>query len=305
MAVCSCDTGVTAFGLTDCYGKPDYVVGFGFINMKSDGVNYNTISGSSNVSQSIWEGLLWNNDPKQRLNLLKNVKEVTDEREDATTETIDEIDYFIRDGKRMVSFSVVGAPDLLKTVVEGIRCGNYGFFTITASGQIGGWKATTNASSLRPIAIEKGTLQTKVIQATKSTQKRVMVMFQVAESFDDGTYGFIPSENIGADLIGTNALLSGLIVGAPVIAATSVTVHVDWELNGSTTVLPLEGLDTIAYWSLYNETTSATVTITAVTETAAGTYQLTYAAQTALNVIRISRGAAAPFTFDSFTYVAV
>jgi hypothetical protein len=302
MAVCSCDTGVTAFGLTDCYGKPDYPVGFGFTYLKSDGVNYNTISPT--ISQNTWEGLLWNDDPKQRLNVLKNVKEVVDERDDSEVESIDNIDYVIRDGKRMVTFSVIGAPSALKTAIEGIRCGNFGFFVLTASGQIGGWKPAFNSFSLRPIPIEKGTLQVKEIAPTKSTQKRTQVMFQVAESFDDGNYGFIPSEDISADLIGTNALLQGY-TGAPTIAATKVTFSINWSLNGSTTPLPLEGLDTTSYFRLYNQTTSAVVTVASVAEVSPGVYELGFTAQTALDVIRVERGLTAPFTFNDFTFVAV
>ena len=97
--LCSCDTGANGFGLIDCYGEPDRVVAYGFQQLK-DGATENYLSAT--LLQAGWDGALYNKNGAVRISVLRNAKQVTDEREDPVTETIDTVDYIIRDGKRMI-----------------------------------------------------------------------------------------------------------------------------------------------------------------------------------------------------------
>ena len=292
MAVCNCNDGVLGFGTATCVGLASRAVGFGFRKNKSYG-SYNAIDGSSDTTQAAWETFLFTSDADVRMNVLRNVKTVVDERADPDFEELDGVSYVVAEGQRYISFEVIGTPSKLKTIVEGLRCGEYGFTMITADNQLAGWKV---AEDLRGIPVEKGTLYTKIIPATRTTKTKLMVKFMVAESFDDGDMGYIPADMISADLLGTNPQVEA-IVEAGIATATTATVTVDYYANDSTTPQDYVGAD-VGDFTLYNVTTDLAVTVT-VTEPTDGNYVLTFVAQTAADVLELRDKNASPITFTT------
>ena len=295
MAVCNCNDGVLGFGLATCVGLAGRAVGFGFRKNKNAGV-YNVINGATVVSQPIWEALLYNSDADVRMNVLKNVKTVTDERADPDFEELDGVSYVVAEGQRYISFEVIGTPSKLKTIVEGLRCGEYGFTMITADNQLAGWKV---ANELRGIPVEKGTLYTKIIPATRTTKTKLMVKFMVAESFDDGDMGYIPADQVTADLLATNAQIQASLDSATVASATTITVDVDYYANDSTTPQEYVGAD-VNDFVLFNVTTDAAVVVV-VTEPTDGSYLLTFAAQTTSDVLELRDANGSPIAFTTET----
>lgn len=299
---CTCGTGVDGFGFIDCYGKPSRVVGIGFQQLKS-GSTENYILAP--LSQSVWEGWLYNKDGSLRISVLNNLTEYTSERDDAITETIDDIDYYLKDGKKMVSFTVVGAPYKLKAFVEGLRCSKNGFYGLSESNQVLGRRSATNTLHILPIPIQKGTLTSKMIDATNATFSKMMVSFQLDERYDDSEFVYYNAP-ADVDLLGTEALIQAN-ASATVDSATAITVTLAWSLSGAVgaALEPLTNFDTASFFSLYNETTAASVTISGITESPAGSYELTFVAQTTADVLTLSPSATSPFTFDALTLTAL
>ena len=305
--LCACDTGVNGFGVIDCYGKPDRNVGLAFQSLKSGG-SLNNISAP--VNQGDWEALLYTKDATQRLSLLNDVKTYTSERDDAVTETIDTIDYYISEGKKMVSFELIGVPVKLKAFIESLRCQKSGFYGVTASGQLLGIKRSIGSEDeLFPISIQSGTITAKVIDKTKETLGKMMVTFQIDENVNDADIVFIPSTEITADLIDTESMIQATATtsGTTTTLATTQEVQLNFSLSGvisGTGSEPLEGFTNTANFEIYNETTLATVAVNGVSEssTVPGLYTISWVTpQTTSDLITFSASNAAPFNFAAFT----
>jgi hypothetical protein len=305
--LCSCDTGVNGFGVIDCYGAPDRVVGLAFQSLKSGGFN-NVITAP--LSQSDWEGLLWNKDGEQRLSLLSDVKAYVSERDDAVTETIDTIDYFISEGKKMVSFQIIGSPYKLKEYVDSLRCQRSGFYGISASGQVLGRSKSTGAQDeIFSIPVQQGTIYSKMIDKTKETLAKMQVTFQIDENFNDADLVFIPVDEVTADLFDTEALIQGTAVsaGTSTTTTTSQDVQLNFSLSGQISANgqePLEAFTQTLTWEAYNNTTLAALSLVGVSESSVtpGLYTITWTvAQTTADVIKFSASSTAPFNFVAFT----
>lgn len=296
---CTCESGVNGFGFIDCFGKPARVVGLGFQSLKSGSAdNYL----QAPVAQANWEGSLWNKTGSLRISVLNNVKEYTSERADAITETIDEIALYLKDGQKMISFSVLGAPYKLKEYVDSLRCGTNGFYGIGEGNQLLGRRRDL-AKQLGLIPIQKGTITSKMVDATNTTFSKMIVTFMVDERFDDSEFVYMPSAEIEADLEYTNALIQADAV-ATVASATTISVEMKWSASGVVAAAglePLENFDTASFFELYNNDTSSAVTISSVTESPAGTYELTFAAQTTGDELILNAGTLAPFNFTEIT----
>lgn len=296
MAVCNCNDGVLGFGTATCVGLASRAVGFGFQKTKSAGV-YNDFS-STPLTQALWEAALWSTDQDERLSVLRNVKTVVDERADPDFEELDGVSYVVAEGQRYISFEVIGAPSKLKTIVEGLRCGEYSFYMITADEQLAGWNYTEDGA-LRGIPVEKGTLYTKIIPATRTTKTKLMVKFMVAESFDDGDMGYIPANEVTADLLGTNSQVEVNTDQAGVASATTITLDLDYYANDSLIPQDYVGADSTDF-VLYNVTTDAAVAV-AVTEPTDGSYVLTFVAQTTSDALELRDANGSPISFTTVT----
>jgi hypothetical protein len=287
-ANCTCDTGVFPFGFLGCDPKAARPVGLAIGLMKSNATTFNTLA--SPMNQATWEGLVWSTNEKTRLNILNKLTMFVDERADQNVQTIDQIDYTISEGSRVVTFTMVGAPDKIKRYVDGLNCDNYGFGIITENAELGGWKYSETASNLKLIPIQKGTVKTKVMQPTLEAVAMVQISFVVDRSFNDADYGFIAASNVTADVLGTNGMINTITTGGTMTVNTTVPVSLAYPLSATVGSRPLEGVTTIAWWRVYNNDTTSAVTITAIDEPTPGNYELTIAAQTAGDILVVSNG---------------
>lgn len=306
--LCSCDTGANGFGLIDCYGEPDRVVAYGFQQLKDGGLE-NLFQ--SPLSDADWKSALYNKSGAVRISVLRNAKQVTDEREDPVTETIDTVDYIIRDGKRMITFSVVGVPSKIIAYINSLRCQNIGFYGISAANQLLGRNKGIIDDTLYPIPVEKGTIYAKEMPKTTDSFQKVMVTFQVAENYDDSQNAYFPSDVVDADLLDTPVMIQANVItgGATTTTATTQEIRLNFALSGQVGVNePLENFGGVTgNIDIYNETTAAVVATATFVEsvTTPGLYTVGFTSQTTNDVLRFSAGATAPFNFVSFTKTAL
>lgn len=309
MSVCTCSTGATGMQVLDCFGLPDRITGIGFVDIMSDSTTFNslTYSAASPMTLANWTAKLYTKDEKQRISVLNDIKVYARETADAVTEEIDTIPQFIRDGDQMVTFELIGAPAAIKAAIETLRCRTVGYYGLTASNQIVGYKY--NDSELRPIPIEKGTLTVKTMDRTNDTVSRVMVSFMVKQSYNAANTGFIPSTAIQPELSAVPGMIQATTTttGTATTTATTQEISLSWSLSGSAALGSQEalvGFDTTTFWSIYNEDTAAAVTVSTCVENPDGTYTLGFTAQTTGDVLTFSATNTAPFNFTSFTKTA-
>lgn len=296
MAACSCTGDTSPFGYSNCVSIAQRAVGFGFQYLKNDAGSLNSMSGT--VAQADWEAALYSNDPSVRIELLKNVKTVVDERADPEFEELDGISYVTAEGQRYISFEVIGAPNKLKTYIDGLNCKDGGFYMVSAGNELVG---DLVSGDVYPIPYEKGTLYTKIIPATRTTQQKLMVKFMVAESFDDADMGFIPASDITADLKATTAQIDVTFATAPAVASsTTITCALEYTLNNSATPQPYVGAGA-GDFDLYNVTTASSVAVTPTEPVTDGTYVLTFVAQTTSDVLELRDADGSPISFTTVT----
>jgi hypothetical protein len=294
----------------DCFGQPDRITGIAFVDLMLDSTTANSIqvTEASPLTLVGWTGRLYNKDEKQRFSVLNDIKVYARETADAVTEEIDTIPLFIRDGDQLVTFELIGAPAAIKAAIETLRCRTVGYYGLTASNQLVGYKVSD--TSLQPIPIEKGTLSVKTMDRTNNTVSRVMVSFMVKQSYNAANTGFIPSTAITPELSAVPGMIqaTATTTGSNTTTATTQLIKLTWALSGSAALGSQEalvGFDTTTFWSIYNEDTAAAVTVSTVVENPDGSYTLGFSAQTTGDVLTFSAPNAAPFNFTSFTKLAL
>jgi hypothetical protein len=309
MSVCTCSTGATGMQVLDCFGQPDRITGIAFVDLMLDSTTANSIQVTEALPLTLigWTGRLYNKDEKQRFSVLNDIKVYARETADDVTEEIDTIPLFIRDGNQMVTFELIGAPAAIKAAIETLRCRTVGYYGLTASNQLVGYKVSD--TSLQPIPIEKGTLSVKTMDRTNNTVSRVMVSFMVKQSYNAANTGFIPSTAIVPELSAVPGMIQATTTttGTATTSTTTQVVSLTWSLSGSAasgTQEALVGFDTTTFWSIFNEDTALAVTVATCVENPDGTYTLGFTAQTTGDVLRFSATNTAPFNFTPFTKTA-
>ena len=102
---CNCTDGTKDWGLSSCFNKFGYPLGYAFQKLKDSTGADNGLTGTeaAPLTQTAWEdSYLYVVDQSIRVNVLSNVKAVTDEREDPNTEDIDGVEFFVSEGTRKI-----------------------------------------------------------------------------------------------------------------------------------------------------------------------------------------------------------
>lgn len=186
----------------------------------------------------------------------------------------------VRDGFKNFTGYIVQAPRELVGQLKKIACSDMGAYIIDKSGNLMGYKGSST-SVLRPILIDKNTLDVQFVEATDSEVSMIMIQFQWKQSMLDENIKLVPADEMDygcADLYG---LLD--VCGTPV-PSSATEFSVTLTTNYGTNVTGLVAGD----FTLTNETTSASVTPTSVTDAGSGVYNFVIPAQTTGDVLELT-----------------
>ena len=193
---------------------------------------------------------------------------------------------FLRQGKRSFA-GELWADDSTPTLLgklQNNRCVDFGVYIIDINGNLVGSKVGTK---LYPIAVDNPSFNPTFTFATDSTTQKIMLGFDFDRLFDESTMYMITPTEAGLNFNDLTGLIDVNLIDLTVVA-TSVTF--DAVLDYGTALNPIKFSGAIsADFSLYNNTTSATVSVTAVENLPLeGNYTLTYIAQTAADSLTLS-----------------
>ena len=193
---------------------------------------------------------------------------------------------FLRQGKRSFA-GELWADDSTPTLLgklQNNRCVDFGVYIIDINGNLVGSKVGTK---LYPIAVDNPSFNPTFTFATDSTTQKIMLGFDFDRLFDESTMYMITPTEAGLNFNDLTGLIDVNLIDLTVVA-TSVTF--DAVLDYGTALNPIKFSGAIsADFSLYNNTTSATVSVTAVENLPLeGNYTLTYIAQTAGDSLTLS-----------------
>jgi hypothetical protein len=186
--------------------------------------------------------------------------------------------YKIKDGIRSYAFELVdknASVRLLENLTK-FGCSDMVYFVVDIEGKIEGWKSAGTSTDLHGFPMSNSTWNAILTYATDTTVQKLMVSFDQSQYFNDGSIYYLTPNDLGYSATELKGLVSATAtVGT--ITATGVTATIK---KGSTdavsTGVAIVGL-LIGNFQIINQTTGLPITITAVNETSAGVYAISYA----------------------------
>lgn len=185
----------------------------------------------------------------------------------------------VRDGFKNFTGYIVQAPRELVGQLKLIACSDMGAYIIDKSGNLMGYKGSTT-SVMRPILIDKNTLDVQFVEATDSEVAMIMISFQWKQSMLDENIKLIPADEMDygcADLYG---LLD--VCGTPT-PSSATEFAVTLTTNYGTKVTGLVAGD----FTLTNESTPSVITPVSVTDAGNGVYNFVIPSQVAGDVLSL------------------
>jgi len=186
----------------------------------------------------------------------------------------------IRNGKRSFTGMIVDkdATPEFNGQLQTVNCVPTGFIAADVDGNgIGNYNADTNF--LSPIPIDDGSWDSVWNWVTDSEPQHILVQFDWARNFNDKNLKMVTvTEAGGQDFTKLEGLID--VVFSNVVATFStLNTVLDAKFIYGTAPNPIiyKGADLVTDWSIFNNTTLATVAIDSVTELPDGTYDFGHA----------------------------
>ena len=290
MAVCKCDTGIVNSGIPSCVSGFGRIAKLFFVyQVATDGTS-NAIPCSQTIDEAYLTSKLNEADPSKRWYPTDKISNVTEVRNDPTTETIDNIDSIVEQGSRTFNGFFVGkaasTPTYLK-FLKSVQCPSVMYFGIDVNGTIVGVETLlSGAAALTGINIQPQTLNSRPVPATATTLAKNEITFSVDSLVQDETIAYISADQITADLLNANGLIDVTLIEGAAATVGTANVLASFIYGSLCNKEKFEGA-TGADFLINNVTTSSVVTVTGATEASGGNYELTFAAQTAGDVLNI------------------
>mgnify|MGYP003402917722 FL=1 len=283
--ICSCETVMGNTGLPSCYKALTLASGIFMTPTYANDGTKNVITTSVAVDDAFITAKINNADQSKRWFPLQKLNAVTSERAEPTFDTrSDGGQAFVKQGIRNFAFEVWEGGARFKKQLDKGRCREFSFFIIN-EGRIIGLDLTDEQLELAPIRIAKDSLVVNYLFATDTTVEKVGVSFQFDQRENDGNLSYVEVAD-DADLTGYRGLLD-IHSTVPLNTLTTVTLNLFNKYGAANNKNVLSGLIDTDF-ALYNVTDSLAVTVVSSVESPDGTYLITFAAQTANDVLRIT-----------------
>lgn len=286
MAACNCDITLNNTGTPSC--TPIMGVGVKpiMVPLTADDGTANVITIASYTgSQVEWDARTENLDRSKRYYPLPEFKNVEDVKGDTIFETFnDTSNLFVQEGTRTYTGILPNqAPTLLGNLKDA-KCTKFGLFIIDDCGNLIG-NISSDGLSLEPVPVDQNTWNPILIKSTDTTVQKIQLSFEFSRLTKDEDLRIIKASDSEISLIGLDGLVD-LEASFAGITATGAFATVSYD-RGEAAKIPFEGvIDT--EWVLFNKDTQAVVAVATAVETPAGTYEVTYVAQGAGDIMQLS-----------------
>jgi len=296
MNACNCNGTLGNTGYTDC--KPVFKVAKKLIivpTYKADGTeNRISLANNTGLTSSAVTALLNHVDKLQRWYPTASLSAVSSTRAESTYKTDSNGQkYFIKQGVRSFTAEMIGFGAEYKEQLEKARCTSFSVYIVDLNGAIRGIKKKVDDGYLYPIKIDEGSMNVELMFAESDSIEMLKLSFDWEQNEDDSLLRVIEANEFEADLLTIRGLLDvKMVVGA--ITSTSVTFTLQTNYGSSLSPITVKNLLAGDFYNsvggtasrLLNQTTGLPITITGLVEVS-GTYTLSYAPQTATNVVKV------------------
>ena len=282
MAICSCNITLGGTGKGKCEPIQDVLANLFAVRTFDDSGVKNSIGVGDTVDSTYLTGKLNEADGSKRWYPLRQQKQVVDERAEAITETIDNVDYNTDKGVRTYSGAVIKADTVFLDNISGLECGAWSFFGIDKSNRIIG-QVSIDGTELYPLPSEEGTVNTNLVKTSVGVIQKVLLTFTYSTLLRDEDLRLMEST---ADLVNAQGLLD---VNAAISSESTTGFVADLTTDYGYFGDPIKVVGwVLADFALYNETQASAVVITSVTEAPDGTYTFVTPAQTSSDVLTLT-----------------
>ena len=197
--------------------------------------------------------------------------------------------YKIKDGIRSYAFELVdkNASVRLLENLKKFGCSEMVYFVVDIEGKIEGWKSSGTSTDLHGFPMSTSTWNAILTYATDTTVQKLMVSFDQSQYFNDGSIYYLTPNDLGYSATDLKGLVSATATVGTITTTGAVATIKKGSTDAVSTGVPIVGLLQTNF-ALYNITTSTAVTITAVNETSAGVYAISYVAIAGANSFRLT-----------------
>ena len=204
---CKCDTGSPNTGFPKCLSSDAPLIGFLVVNLfDSSGVR-NKIDNAAALDQAWLDGKINETLDEDRFYPVLKMENVTQEREDPTTETAESGTVgFIKQGVKTVTGEFWYQSRQWQGKIDDWRCQQKGVYGIYLDGTILG-KCIDTTGDLYQIEVEQQSWYATFVDATDTTLSKVALSFQVAQTERERDFYQITNEEYTMDLLGAKGLL--------------------------------------------------------------------------------------------------
>ncbi len=281
MAACKCNVGLSNTGTacTPVMSVTDKIILVPYYN--NDG-EVNSIDLTDTLDAAYFTALVNQADASKRWFPLPSLKNVADERAENVVESFDDgSSVFITDGNRsFTGLLIKGSVQLLKKI-NAARCVEVGIFVIDRQGNLIG--SILADGTLAPIKLDKDSISALLVKTTDTTVQKIQLKFNFSQDESDENLRMVTADEMSYDV----RLLKGLLditVTYSSITTTGFVATLKTEYGTVITPVLDKGLD-LADFALYNDTDSAAVTPSSVTEDPEGVYTFVMPAQGTTEVL--------------------
>jgi len=186
--------------------------------------------------------------------------------------------YFVRDGKRNVVFFIPNASPQFIEQINKLKSGKYGFYEVDNKGGFS-YETDEYNDEVKLIPIQPASIHASRVPALGDNINWVKVEFTVDESHDPSKVRYASKDTLGFSMLDDVAVPALIEINSKLVSASTTELVIEVK---SVFGKGLEGL-LVGDFTLNNQTTDATVTLSSVTTDGVLPYKYTLAYSTGVN----------------------
>lgn len=287
MAACDCNVVFGNSGTPTCVpiGNVTYRL-IGVPTYDSTGAR-NYIDTTVTLDSAYFTALINQSDSTKRWYPLPPMKNVEDVRGEDLTESFNDGSVaFIQEGSRtFTGFFIQNPSPVLLGKIKKWRCSQISVFVIDTDGNILG--DGSEADKLYPFKLDSETWSPKYMKTQDAAVAKISLDYTYAKDEVDENIRMIAADETSIDVKDLEGLIDVNAGAATSIATTGFVTELTYDYGTAVTKQKFKG-GVLADFTLYNETTTSSVTVSSVTESPDGTYTFVIPAQTSANVLTLS-----------------
>lgn len=297
MQTCSCDATLSNTGTPTCNSLMDVAEKIIIVPKYDSNGELNFIDLTDTLDQTYFDDKINATNKQDRWYPLPRVKNAESSKADSVFETYaDGSKELIQEGVRSWSVLIPKQTPTLLGKLKTWRCTEFGIYIIDKSGNLIGSLDATD--ELYPISVEGASWNPILVFPTPTAVQKIDLKFDIDQLAQDENLQMILAGSLGSvRLLNLNGLID--VYGAVTnISTTSFKIRLTTDYGDAIDPGIVEDLTAVDFISsvggatskVRNQTDASDVSVT-VAESPAGTYTLTYTAQTSADVLYVKPSA--------------